>query len=442
MAFTKKIANWGNYPSVEARLDEFQNPNQVFDKLQSPGSLIARGTGLSYGDASLASNILSTLRYNRVVSFDHVNGIIDVEAGIMIDEVLRVIVPKGWFVPVTPGTKFVTIGGAVAGDVHGKNHHTESSFCHYVIRLDVMLADGSIITCGPGEDAELFRNICGGLGLGALILRVQFRLKPIQTSYIRQQNKMVRNLDEMLDGLQEFGTTTYSVSWIDCLSKGNSMGRGVLMLGEHATPDQVEDENKLKVHSKPKFNVPFFFPPGILNSFTVGVFNTAVYNKYKLTSKDSIVHYDTFFYPLDFVRNWNKAYSKRGFLQYQFVIPYDTARAGLREILKAISESGRAAFLAVLKEMGKGENVLSFPLPGFTLALDFPVAPGIFPFLDELDKKIVDLGGRIYLVKDARMTAETYWKGYPNAAVFKEQLNRLDPEHKFASTLSQRLQMK
>lgn len=442
MASNKKIANWGNYPSVEAHLDEFENPKQAFEKLDAAGSLIARGTGLSYGDASLSSSILSTLKYNRVLAFDEATGVIEVEAGITIDEVLKVIVPKGWFVPVTPGTKFVTIGGAVAGDVHGKNHHRESSFCRYVTRMEVMLADGTILQCSAEQNAELFRNLCGGLGLGGIVLKVQFRLKRIQTAYIRQQNKMVKNLDEMIDGLQQFGSTTYSVSWIDCIAKGKSMGRGVLMLGEHATPDQVKNEDKFKVHSNPKLSVPFFFPPGILNSFSIGIFNTLVYNKYKIGAKDSIVHYDTFFYPLDFVRHWNRAYSKRGFLQYQFVIPYETAREGLREILKAISGSGRAAFLAVLKEMGPGENVISFPLPGFTLALDFPVAPGIFPFLEELDKRIVDFGGRIYLVKDARMTAETYWKGYPNASLFKEQVNRLDPEHKFSSTLSKRLQMK
>jgi FAD/FMN-containing dehydrogenase len=220
------------------------------------------------------------------------------------------------------------------------------------------------------------------------------------------------------------------------------MGRGVIMLGEHATPDQVKESDKLTVHSKPKISLPFFLPSGILNSLSIGLFNTGVFNAYKVKSKDAIVHYDTFFYPLDFVRHWNKAYSKKGFLQYQFVIPTATARVGLQRILKRISESGRGAFLAVLKEMGEGENLISFPLTGFTLALDFPVAAGIFPFLDELDKMVIDFGGRIYLVKDARMASETYWKGYPNASKFKEQANRLDPGHKFSSTLSQRLQMK
>lgn len=436
-----KIANWGNYPVVDAQVAEFGKREDIEKNLLAVPSCVIRGAGLSYGDASLGGNILSTMKFNKILQFDDQAGIITVEAGATLDEILKVIVPKGWFLPVTPGTKFITAGGAVAGDVHGKNHHSEGAFCRYVTRLLLLMADGKEIVCTPASTPELFKTVCAGLGHSAFILSVQFKLKPIKTAFIRQRNVIVENLDDMLAKLQDFGSTTYSVSWIDCLARGNSLGRGVLMLGEHATPDEVNDKDLLRVHSNPKVTAPFFFPSFLLNSLTVRSFNFLFFNKYKLGSKDFIVHYDPYFYPLDFVRNWNKLYGRRGFLQYQFVIPFENSAKGLRVILDKISKSGLASFLAVLKGMGAGENLLSFPMPGFTLALDFPVSDKIFPLLNELDKIVVDLGGRIYLVKDARMAPDTYWKGYPNASEFKRLVTTFDPGHKFSSLLSKRLNM-
>lgn len=436
-----KIANWGNYPVVDAQVAEFGKREEIIKNLRTLPSCVIRGAGLSYGDASLAGNILSTMKFNKILQFDAQAGIITVEAGATLDEILKVIVPKGWFLPVTPGTKFITAAGAVAGDVHGKNHHSEGAFCRYVTKLDLLMADGTEIACTSASTPELFKTVCAGLGHGACILTVQFKLKPIKTAFIRQRNVIVENLDDMMAKLQDFGSTTYSVSWIDCLARGNSLGRGVLMLGEHATTDEVKDRDLLRVHSNPKVTAPFFFPSFLLNSLTVQSFNFLFYNKYKLATKDFIVHYDPYFYPLDFVRNWNKLYGRRGFLQYQFVIPFDNSAKGLRIILDKISKSGLASFLAVLKGMGPGENILSFPMPGFTLALDFPVSDKIFPLLNELDKIVVDLGGRIYLVKDARMSSDTYWKGYPNASEFKRLVTAFDPDHKFSSLLSKRLNM-
>ncbi|MBA4145189.1 MAG: FAD-linked oxidase [Cytophaga sp.] len=436
-----KISNWGNYPVIEANMKDFGDQKELLSNIQSTPSFAVRGSGLSYGDASLAKNILSTLRYNRVLQFDEKNGLLTTEAGITLDEILKVIVPKGWFLPVTPGTKFITVGGAVAGDVHGKNHHKESSFCKYVTQLEVILADGSLVVCNTNTNTTLFRTICGGVGMAGFILTVQFQLKPIETSYIHQKNIIVRNLDEMLDKLQQFDASTYSVSWIDCLAGGNKLGRGVLMLGEHAVREEVNSRDYLRVHNDPKISIPVFFPSFALNTVSISAFNFLYYHKHRMAAKDFIVHYDTFFYPLDFIRHWNKMYGKRGFLQYQFVIPFEDAAKGLRIIIDAISKSGAASFLAVLKILGEGENMLSFPMPGFTLALDFPISDKIFPFLDKMDKIVGDLGGRIYLVKDARMTAETYRKGYANAVAFKEQVNKFDPTHKFTSALSERLEM-
>lgn len=426
---------------MNSEIREATNETEIANAIKEWRSFAVRGSGLSYGDASLATSILSSLKFNRVLHFDSEQGFITVESGITLDEILKLIVPKGWFLPVTPGTKFITIGGAVAGDVHGKNHHSEGSFCKYVTEIRVMLADGSIKTCRADSNSVLFQTICGGLGLCAIILSISFRLKAINTAYIHQRNIIVDNLDEMLEKLQSFSSATYSVSWIDCLAKGRKLGRGVIMLGEHASADKISPKSLFKVHRRPRVKVPFFLPSFVLNPATVRVFNALFFLKHKMAAQDFVVHYDPYFYPLDFARNWNKLYGKRGFLQYQFVIPFQQATHGLRKVLEEISNSGMGSFLSVLKALGPGENTLSFPMPGFTLALDFPVSDSIFPFLSKLDKMITDLGGRIYLVKDARMSADTYWKGYPNAGRFKEQVNQLDPRHKFSSALSERLHM-
>lgn len=435
------VANWGNFPVVDAQLMEFNSVNRAKDTLMKLDDCAIRGAGLSYGDASLGANIVSTTRFAQILSFNDQLGIIEVEAGVTLDQVLHTIVPKGWFLPVTPGTKFITVGGAVAGDVHGKNHHSEGSFCKYVTELNLILANGTQITCSRQENIDLFNLVCGGLGHAALILSVTFTLKPIKTAFIRQQNIIIKNLDEMLAKLDDFNTSTYSVSWIDCLASGKNLGRGVLMLGEHAFPNEVRNSEILKVHKAPSLTAPFFFPGFLLNALSVRSFNFAYYNKFKFGSKNVIVHYDPYFYPLDFVRNWNKLYGRRGFLQYQFVIPFQNAALGLRNILTKISKSGLASFLAVLKSLGQGEHLLSFPMPGYTLALDFPVSDKIFPLLDELDKMVVDLGGRIYLVKDARMQPQIFQKGYPNAAKFKEEVLQIDPHQKFSSALSKRLKI-
>lgn len=434
------ISNWGNYPAIDAELSEFNTAEQATDLLKNHKTFAVRGSGLSYGDASLAETILSVSKFNKVLTFDDTNGLITAESGVTLDSILKIIVPKGWFLPVTPGTKFITVGGAVAGDVHGKNHHCEGSFCKYVVGMTVMLATGEITLCSPMENAELFNTVCGGLGLSAVILTVQFRLKPIQSSYIRQRNIIAENLDQLLNQLQQFNDATYSVAWIDCLARGKRLGRGVLMLGEHAQANEM-NERVLKVHKEPTFNIPFSLPSFTLNPSSIRLFNTMYFHKHAIGKRDLLVHYDTFFYPLDFVKNWNRMYGKRGFLQYQFVLPFNTAVTGLRTILESISQSGMASFLAVLKVLGPGEFPISFPMPGFTLALDFPVNKRIFSFLDELDKQVVELGGRIYLVKDARMSAETYRKGYPNAARFRDMVKFYDPSGKFSTSLSKRLQI-
>jgi FAD/FMN-containing dehydrogenase/short-subunit dehydrogenase len=436
-----RVANWGNYPGVDAQVTTPSQRTAFVEHVAKTPSFITRGAGLSYGDASLAASILSTGQYKKILAFDANAGIIKTEAGATLDEVLQAAVPKGWFLYVTPGTKFVTVGGAVGGDIHGKNHHAEGSFCSYVTNLEVLLADGSVVNCSPTNNTHLFKTVCGGLGLAGVVLTAEFRLKKIATSFIRQKNIIIRNLNEMMQRLKEFESATYSVAWIDCLATGDDLGRGVLMLGEHATESEVQNSDKLKVHKNPLVNIPLFAPAFLLNPLSIRIFNTLFYSKYKIGKKEMVAHYDPYFYPLDIMRNWNRLYGKKGFLQYQFVIPFENGEHGLRTILDAIAKEKASSFLSVLKALGPGENTLSFPMPGWTLALDFKVTPTIFSFLDKLDKIILDLGGRIYLVKDARMAAEAYWKGYPNAPAFRNDIRKYDPLQKFTSSLSTRLSM-
>lgn len=437
-----EIANWGNYPRVKSEILNFSKTDELESLLKSTDQLTIRGAGLSYGDASLSASILSTNSFNRIISFDHETGVITVESGVTLEQILMFSVPKGWFLYVTPGTKFITVGGAIGGDIHGKNHHVEGSFCNYVMSMNIMLPNGTILTCNRESNEDIFHTICGGVGLGAFIISASIKLRKISTSFIKQTNIIVNNLDQMIQLLIENLTTTYVVAWIDCLTNLKSIGKGVLMLGEHAEPNEVNTKNLLEIHKQPNFNVPIFPPINILNSYTIKVFNLLYFHKHKLFPKRFITHYDSFFYPLDKIKNWNRLYGKNGFLQYQFVIPTDSMKTGLSEILKRILRSRQASFLTVLKILGKSENVMSFPMPGATLALDFPVNKKVLQLLDSLDTIIHDLGGRVYLVKDARMKPNFFHKSYPNINKFQEILNTLDPNHKFSSHLAERLKIR
>ena len=437
-----EIYNWTGYPRIQANLYSFSKISELQEILSQVPMLIARGAGLSYGDASLSDEIISTVKFNKLLSFDKSAGIIRCESGATLDELLQVIVPAGWFLPVTPGTKFITVGGAVAADVHGKNHHKEGSFTQYVTSITLIGPDGNIALCNAQTNPELFHVTCGGMGLTGLILEVEFQLKKIETSMIHQKNIIVRNLDEMLNRLEENHQSTYSVAWLDCLSRGQTMGRGVVMLGEHARLEQLSSKQKkhsLRLHKKSSFRIPFMMPSALLNSITSGWFNSLYFHSRKIRTKDFLSHYDTFFYPLDFIQQWNRLYGKAGFLQYQFVVPLDRGKQAMHMILKKISDSNLASFLGVLKIMSDTEHTLSFGMLGYTLALDFPLAPKLFPLLEELDRLVADHGGKVYLAKDARMKQPLFDVFYPRAAEVRTHLNKFTGVSKFQSHLSQRL---
>ncbi|MFL5774004.1 MAG: FAD-binding protein [Flavisolibacter sp.] len=437
----KTIANWGNYPLMETDENTFSFAGEISDMVSENENIIARGNGRCYGDASLAKHTLSTLKYDKILSFDKTTGIFECQSGITLDQVLEVIVPAGWFLPVTPGTKFITIGGAVASDVHGKNHHVDGSFSAHVLEMDVLLSSGAQITCSPQKHDDLFWATCGGMGLTGIITRVKFDLKKIETSYIKQKQVKARNLEELLELFETYKDYTYSVAWIDCLKKGESFGRSILILGEHAVISDLKAEQKknpLKLPGKKKIPFPFTLPSFVLNSFTVKAFNFLFYAKNTKREINNIVSYEPFFYPLDAILNWNRMYGKKGFVQYQFVVPLGN-RQGLVDIMNRISAAGMGSFLTVLKVFGKQDDLISFPREGYTLALDFPVRDGLFAFLDELDGIVLKNGGRIYLSKDARMKPDIFWNSYPFASRFHDIIKKYNPGFRFNSMQAIRL---
>lgn len=441
----KKISGWGNYPIVDSEVNRFDTERELKKLLvESQSKLIARGNARSYGDSALADNVISSLSYNRMLYFDSDNGILKCEAGVLFSEILDVIVPKGWFLPVTPGTKFITVGGAIASDVHGKNHHGEGSFSNYIDEFEIVCADGKVRICSRTKEVELFEATCGGMGLTGVILNATFRLKKIESAYISQKQIKAKNLDEIVDLFDEYKSATYSMAWIDCLKGGSGFGRSILICGEHATLEELNNSQKkapLILKPKKKLNVPFNFPGIALNPLSIKAFNALYYAKNYKKVMEGIVPYEPFFYPLDAINNWNRMYGKNGFVQYQFVVPKEGGKDGLVKILNKIRSKGMGSFLAVLKAFGEQNDLIAFPMEGLTLALDFPVRKGLFEFLDELDQIVLEYGGRIYLTKDARMDSQTLEKSYTNYSKWKTIIQKYNPGFKFASVQSDRLKI-
>ena len=437
----KRIANWGNYPEIQSDERGFTIEDQISDVLLHNDGVIARGNGRCYGDASLAPHTISTLKYDKVLFFDTVNGIFECQAGLTLDKILDIIVPQGWFLPVTPGTKYITVGGAVASDVHGKNHHVDGAFSAHVLEMKLLLANGETVICSANENADLFWATCGGMGLTGVITQVKFDLKRIESSYIKQKQIKARNLEEVIELFDTYKHYTYSVAWIDCLQKGKDFGRSILILGEHAGTADLSEKQKadpLQLPKKKQITFPFNLPSFVLNKFTVKAFNFLYYGKNFKREINNVVSYEPFFYPLDAILHWNRGYGKKGFVQYQFVLPLES-KQGLIEILQRISDEGLGSFLAVLKIFGKQNDLISFPTEGYTLALDFPVRKSLFKFLDELDEIVLKYNGRLYLSKDARMNADIFWRSYSNAKQFQEIVNRYNPDKRIHSIQSSRL---
>jgi decaprenylphospho-beta-D-ribofuranose 2-oxidase len=442
-----RLSGWGRYPSSEA---DVYRPEKIAELAAvvagNSASLIARGAGRAYGDAALndRNRVVDVQRLNRMLAFDPETGVLRCEAGVTIAELLEIFLPRGFFPPVTPGTKFVTLGGSLAADVHGKNHHRDASLGSHVLSFDLMLASGEVRRCSREENSDLFWATVGGMGLTGVILELELRLRRVESAYITGEVVRARNVDEAIETFEradrDYG---YSVAWIDCTTGGRSgaLGRSVINLGNFAPRAALNGRRAaapLSAGSRMRLAVPINLPNFALNPFTVRAFNEVYYALHR-GAKRVLADYESFFYPLDSIHHWNRIYGKRGFVQYQCVWPLKESRAGLIETLEAITENGRASFLTVLKKFGPQEGILSFPMEGYTLALDFPVEDGLFSFLDRLDEMVLKRGGRVYLAKDARMRPEVFKAMYRDLERWQAIKAQIDPGNCFSSALSRRL---
>lgn len=438
-----RLSGWGRYPVVETDLKAPESIDQVVAQVRSGIPLIARGNGRAYGDPAIGDTMtMSMLKLNKIIAFDEHEGLLVCEAGALLRDVLDTFVPRGWFPPITPGTKFVTLGGMIACDVHGKNHHRDGSFGQHVIWLDLVSGDGSIVRCSPQENRELFASTIGGMGLTGVIVRCCIRMVRIETAYIRQRCVTANNLASVLEGFESSGDWTYSVAWIDCLARGGQLGRSVLYLGEHAkVQDLPLSKRAAPLHPKRKLrlSVPMELPISAFNALTIKVFNEVYFRRAQMRSPDAVLDYDGYFYPLDSILNWNRLYGYRGFVQHQSVLPLATSRQGLSEMLQLTSDFNAGSFLAVLKLFGAQEGVLSFPAHGYTLALDFPWSAKTAALLNRLDEVVLRHGGHVYLAKDARVSRAAFERMQPNLESFRLQRARSGAGRVFRSVQSERL---
>lgn len=419
----KTLANWGRYPvrNVEvitsSDLDAFRDEASMGLTHDS----IARGMGRCYGDASLAERVIDTTSWNRILDFNPKTHQVHCEAGVTLDQLLTRFVPEGFFLPVTPGTKFITVGGALASDIHGKNHHVDGVFSDHVLRFTLITPGGKEVTAEAGDG--LFERTAGGMGTTGIITTVTFQLRPITSSYIRRVSIPTSNLTDTLNAIEAHPDSTYSVAWVDVLARGKNRGRGVLYLGEHAQNSEVKGK-ALRLHRSTRLTIPRYFPSFLLNRSTMRWFNTLYYHKPSSRGQD-IVHYDPYFYPLDRLHHWNRMYGKRGFIQWQCVIPKERSRQVLDEVLTLISEAGIGSFLAVIKLFGKShtDRHLHFPMEGYTLSVDIRVTDRTFAILDNIDELISKAGGKTYLAKDARLNKKNFKKQYSTYMSNSEELH-------------------
>ncbi len=438
----RPLGGWGRFPIVESETHRPERLAELAQLVASGGTLLGRGLGRAYGDAALngAGKTVLFERLNRLLSFDAETGILHCEAGVSLADLLDVFAPRGFLPPVCPGTQFVTIGGAVACDIHGKNHHVDGSLGHHIRELRIVNAQGELVTCSPTQNPELFQATIGGMGLTGLIAEVKLQLRRIGSRYVSVDYDRAPDLDQ---ALQLLGDTdrdyTYSVAWIDCLARGRSLGRSVLMRGNPVAAESAPGNGSFK--RKRGARVPFDFPAIALNPLTIRAFNSLYYRRHPAMSRGVMTDFAPFFFPLDSIQDWNRIYGKRGFTQYQFLLPRANGRAGLVRILER-ARHGAGSFLAVLKQFGDAPpaGMLSFPRGGYTLALDFPVGrPGLLKLLDDLDEIVIEHGGRVYLAKDARMRADAFAAMYPELPAFLAAKREFDPQNKFTSDLARRL---
>jgi FAD/FMN-containing dehydrogenase len=429
-----QFESWGRFPKL------FAEVRPLFWKEDFPASIaagtkiLAVGMGRSYGDVCLLQHgtLLTTPNLDRLISFDSQTGLLRCEAGVTLAEILDFAVPRGWFLPVSPGTKYVTVGGAIANDIHGKNHHVAGTFGLHTPRFELVRSDGTQVVCSAIENPEWYAATIGGMGLTGLISWAELQLRPIVSRRIRYRSTRFVGLDEFVALSEASAHKEYSVAWIDCVAQGRNFARGIFLQGEHD-----ENPGPLTPLAKPKLALPVDLPEFALSRFSVGAFNTLYYHKQMAKDRTGLIDYEPFFYPLDRILHWNRMYGKQGLLQFQCVLPWETGTMGMTQLLKAITASGLASFLAVLKVFGDAVSpgVMSFPVPGITLALDFPVRREVsFDLLDRLAGITADFGGRMYPAKDACMSPAHFQQFYPQ---WEQWAAYIDPA--FSSSFWQRV---
>ncbi len=421
----ERYRSWGNVEKPTQEILKLETRNSAFPTLKLGQTILPFGNGRSYGDNCLNEGgaLLDMRSLDHFIEFNPNEGTLKCEGGVLFSELLDFLIPRGFFLPVTPGTKFITVGGAIANDVHGKNHHRAGNFGHHVLSFELLRSDGSRRVCSPGENPEYFYSTIGGMGLTGIITWAEFRVPRIETPVIYQETIKTENLTEFFSLSQESESGfEYTVSWLDCLARGEKIGRGHFIRGNHA---KVEELNGFEPKKRLKLSVPFQFPNHTLNSFTIRAFNTLYYHRQREREDCRLVGYDPFFYPLDSIHGWNKIYGSRGFYQYQCVVPSDND-APIREILERISKSGTGSFLGILKTFGKIPSIgmLSFPKAGVTLALDFPnEGQKTLSLFQDLDKVVLAAKGTLYPAKDGRIPREIFHQNYPMLDDFKEYID-------------------
>lgn len=444
----QSLTGWGRFPVIQAQCARPENRDEMInilggDEPDRPGALLAHGMGRSYGDAALLSDgkVVLTRKLNRMLNFDEAQGILTCETGVTLQEIIHTFLPRGYFPPVLPGTQFVTVGGAIGCNIHGKNHHVDGCFGDHVVGMDILLASGDVVHCSPTEREDLFWATIGGMGLTGIILSAMFKLTPVASDAIDVETIRCENLDEFFSSSDASGDFTHVVSWIDTVASGKNLGRSIFMRGRHASGDTQTEKSstdRLATAIGKLANGRSFNSNLLLNRFTVRAFNEAYFRKEKKGCTKSTVHYKPFFFPLDAVANWNYIYGPRGFLQYQLVVP---ERAAVREALKLVASSKEASFLSVLKEFGdRDHGGLSFPRAGFTLAMDFPhTGKPLLKLFEKLDALVLEAGGRIYLGKDARLPSPLVAQMYPELDRWRAIQKTYDPKGLFVSDLGKRL---
>tara|TARA_B100000575_G_C23139184_1_gene662501 strand:+ start:1523 stop:2824 length:1302 start_codon:yes stop_codon:yes gene_type:complete len=427
-----KLNSWGKFTNIDASQYDWKNIQELKSIITSNKSFIPSGNYRSYGDSAFSNNTINCRTNNNVILFDKSKGFLKVEAGITLSEILSTIIPYGWFLGVTPGTKYSTLGGAIASDVHGKNHHINGCFSEYVLDVDLMLPSGSMINLT--KEDELFKATCGGMGLTGVIVSATLRLVKIKSTNIDQTTIKTASLMETFNIFEELADETYSVAWFDSFSNGDTFGRSIIQIGNFSTDGNLEFKDQ-----SIKF-IPFKLFSFFFNKYFIRVFNAIFYNLTSSKKVKSKVHFTKFFYPLDKFYDWNKIYGKNGFIQYQFILPLNKSYEGIKEIFSVIQKKNIYPYLAVLKLYGeKNDNYISFPIRGYSLALDFKRNDETLDMIKNLDALVVKSGGRVYLTKDAQINESSFKKMYPESEKFISIRKKYDLDKKMKSSQSMRI---